>query len=241
MGKIYTALAISVHQIEPRIYEAKEIEQILDETPVVNLAQLNFWKWMAQYYMCTLGDVMRAALPGAFLLESESIIKRISKTPIEPHLDAIDEDGLAILNAFEGNSILRISEVMQVLNKKEGPFTAMDEQRLRAFCSQTSIAIENAQLFDEIVTVKNYNEAILESMKSGLITVDAEGRVTKANQAAQDLLLDPDGEDTLVMASVEEKKSQLEYLESMINELEEKYRVNLSNLLYRYRAVKIFL
>ena len=94
--------------------------------------------------------------------------------------------------------------VMQVLNKKEGPFTAMDEQRLRAFCSQTSIAIENAQLFDEIVTVKNYNEAILESMKSGLITVDAEGRVTKANQAAQDLLLDPDGGDTLVMASVEE-------------------------------------
>ena len=118
-SKIYTALAISVHQIEPRIYEAKEIEQILDETPVVNLAQLNFWKWMAQYYMCTLGDVMRAALPGAFLLESESIIKRISKTPLEPHLDAIDEDGLAILNAFEGNSILRISEVMQVLNKKK--------------------------------------------------------------------------------------------------------------------------
>ena len=94
--------------------------------------------------------------------------------------------------------------VMQVLNKKAGPFTNMDEQRLRAFCSQTSIAIENAQLFDEIVTVKNYNEAILESMKSGLITVDADGRVTKVNQAAQDLLLDPDGEDTLLMASIEE-------------------------------------
>ena len=94
--------------------------------------------------------------------------------------------------------------VMQVLNKKDGPFSPMDEQRLRAFCSQTSIAIENAQLFDEIVTVKNYNEAILESMKAGLITVDADGRVTKANQAAQDLLLDPDGEETLLMASVEE-------------------------------------
>jgi adenylate cyclase len=94
--------------------------------------------------------------------------------------------------------------VMQVLNKQSGPFTEMDEQRLRAFCSQTSIAIENAQLFDEIVTVKNYNEAILESMKSGLITIDADGHITKANQAAHDLLLDPDGDDTLLMASVEE-------------------------------------
>ena len=94
--------------------------------------------------------------------------------------------------------------VMQVLNKKTGPFTSMDEQRLRAFCSQTSIAIENAQLFDEIVTIKNYNEAILESMKSGLVTIDADGRVTKANQAAQDLLLDLDEEDTLLMAAVEE-------------------------------------
>lgn len=94
--------------------------------------------------------------------------------------------------------------VMQVLNKKDGPFTSMDEQRLKAFCSQTSIAIENAQLFDEIVTVKNYNEAILESMKSGLVTIGSEGRVTKANQAAHALLLDPDGEDELLMATVEE-------------------------------------
>lgn len=118
-SKIYTALAIAVHQVEPRIYEAKEIEQILDELPIVNLAQLNFWKWMANYYMCTLGDVMRAALPGAFLLESETIIKRILKNDFEPYLDEIDEDGLTILNAFEGSSILRISEVMNALNKKK--------------------------------------------------------------------------------------------------------------------------
>ena len=77
--------------------------------------------------------------------------------------------------------------VIQVINKRDGVFNRQDERSLRAFSAQASIAIENAQLFDEIVTVKNYNEAILESMKSGLITVDAEGRVTKANQAAQEI------------------------------------------------------
>lgn len=117
-SKIYTSMALSVHQNEPRIYEAKEIEQILDETPIVHPEQLTFWKWMAEYYMCTLGEVMRAALPGAFLLESETIIKRIVKNSSQPHLDALDEEAEMILQAFENKPILRISEVMQLLGKK---------------------------------------------------------------------------------------------------------------------------
>ena len=117
--KIYTALAIRVHQEEPRIYEAKEIEQILDEFPVVHLAQLNFWQWMASYYMATLGEVMRAALPGAFLLESETIIKKLAKDLNEDDYEDLDEESRLILNAFKDQSILRISEVMQILGKKK--------------------------------------------------------------------------------------------------------------------------
>jgi len=117
-SKIYTSMALGVHQNEPRIYEAKEIEQILDETPIVHPEQLTFWKWMAEYYMCTLGEVMRAALPGAFLLESETIIKRIVKNSSQPHLDVLDEEAEMILQAFENKPILRVSEVMQLLGKK---------------------------------------------------------------------------------------------------------------------------
>ncbi len=117
-NKIYTSLAIRVHQEEPRIYEAKEIEQILDETPVINPEQLNYWKWMATYYMATLGEVMRAALPGAFLLESETIIKRLVQT-IPEDIELEDEEALAILQAFEGRTVLRISEVMQLLDRKK--------------------------------------------------------------------------------------------------------------------------
>ena len=53
--------------------------------------------------------------------------------------------------------------VTQVLNKKGGPFTRVDEKRLRAFSAQASIAIENAQLFDDVLNMKNYNESILQS------------------------------------------------------------------------------
>ena len=78
--------------------------------------------------------------------------------------------------------------VTQVLNKKGGPFTAIDEKRLRAFSSQASVAMENATLFDEVTRVKNYNESILESMTNGVVTVSALGEIVKANRAALGML-----------------------------------------------------
>ncbi|HEX2570836.1 MAG TPA: GAF domain-containing protein [Polyangia bacterium] len=78
--------------------------------------------------------------------------------------------------------------VTQVLNKRGGPFTAIDEKRLRAFSAQAAIAMENAQLFDEVNRIKNYNESILQSMSNGVITVDEAGTIIKVNAAACRLL-----------------------------------------------------
>ena len=75
-SKIYTALVYKIHNQEPLIYEAKEIHQILDDSPVVTKIQLVHWEWIANYYMCTLGEVMRGALPSAFVLESETVIRK---------------------------------------------------------------------------------------------------------------------------------------------------------------------
>jgi adenylate cyclase len=73
--------------------------------------------------------------------------------------------------------------VTQVVNKHNGPFTKNDERKLEAFTSQVAIAIENATLFDEVATIKNYNESMLESMTNGLMTLDEDGRVQKCNQS----------------------------------------------------------
>ena len=69
-SKIYTALAYKVHNTAPTAYEAKTIHQILDKKPVVTATQLQHWEWIASYYMCSIGEVMRAAMPNAFIIES---------------------------------------------------------------------------------------------------------------------------------------------------------------------------
>ncbi|MBV9552236.1 MAG: GAF domain-containing protein [Alphaproteobacteria bacterium] len=79
--------------------------------------------------------------------------------------------------------------VTEVLNKRGGGgFTARDEDQLRAFTAQISVLLENAQLFDEVLSVKNYNENILRSTSNGMITTDLAGRVVTANTAALAIL-----------------------------------------------------
>ena len=78
--------------------------------------------------------------------------------------------------------------VTQVLNRRGGPFTSDDESRLRAFTAQISIALENAKLFADVQTMKNYNEAMLESMSNGLITLDENERIATCNAAGLRIL-----------------------------------------------------
>jgi adenylate cyclase len=78
--------------------------------------------------------------------------------------------------------------VMQVLNKRGGPFRRVDEQRLRAFSAQAAIALENAQLFEDVLNERNYNESILRSLTNGVITLDAGCNVIKANDAVLRIL-----------------------------------------------------
>jgi adenylate cyclase len=76
----------------------------------------------------------------------------------------------------------------QALNKRGGPFTAEDEQRLRAFTAQVAIALENAKLFDDVQRVKNYNDAVLESMTNGVVTLDTLGDIVTCNAAGAEIL-----------------------------------------------------
>jgi adenylate cyclase len=81
------------------------------------------------------------------------------------------------------NKAGKVIGVTQVLNKRGGPFTNEDEARLRAFTAQVSIALENAKLFADVQNMKNYNEAMLESMSNGLITLDESEKIATCNAA----------------------------------------------------------
>ncbi len=115
-SKIYTGLVGKVHNNAPLIYEAKPIHQILDKTPIVFPKQLQLWQWMSNYYMCTLGEVMRAALPNAFILESETIIVKNAKITIND--TNLKDDEFLIYEALEQQPSLKIKDLSNILDKK---------------------------------------------------------------------------------------------------------------------------
>ena len=115
-SKIYTAIIYSVHQNPPEAYEAKEIHEILDDYPIVSPVQLKHWEWIASYYMCTLGEVVRSALPGAFLLESETLILR--NTAYEIDENELLDDEFLVFEALQHQSILKVQEVSAIIERK---------------------------------------------------------------------------------------------------------------------------
>ena len=114
-SKVYTALVHKVHTNEPT-YETKDIEYILDETPIVTPEQITHWQWIADYYMCTLGEVIKSALPSAFLLESETIIE-IAEKDLNPNLFSDDE--FQVYEALHYKTALKGSEVSKIIPKKK--------------------------------------------------------------------------------------------------------------------------
>jgi len=115
-SKIYTAIVYEVHQNDPQGYETKSIDQILDESAIITSLQLRHWEWMATYYMCTLGEVIRAALPSAFLLESETIIKLAKDFEVDENQFSNDE--FLLFEALQHQSSLHINDARSILDRK---------------------------------------------------------------------------------------------------------------------------
>lgn len=71
----------------------------------------------------------------------------------------------------------------QVLNKRGGGFTDEDESRLKAFTQQVAIALENAQLFEEVTKERTYSDSMLASMSNAVLTFNEEGTIATCNKA----------------------------------------------------------
>ena len=115
-NKIYTGLVLTKHQTPPQLYEAKDIHQILDDFPLVTQTQLDHWQWIASYYMCSLGEVYKSAMPGGFLLESETLIT--SRPDFNAENEQLSDDEYLVYEALQSQSALKVQEVVSILNKK---------------------------------------------------------------------------------------------------------------------------
>lgn len=113
-NKIYTSIALKLHSTAPTAYEVKSIHSILDDVPIVNAFQFRLWDWISEYYMCSLGEVMSAAIPSAFLLQSETWVALV---PNAINIQLTDDQYL-ILEALEQASRLKIEDIQKIINKK---------------------------------------------------------------------------------------------------------------------------
>jgi primosomal protein N' (replication factor Y) len=115
-SKIYTALVSKIHTNAPKVYEAKKIHQIIDTHALVTGIQLELWHWIAAYYMCTVGEVFRSAVPGSLLLESETLVLKNEGIVIDE--TTLNDHEFMVLEALEHQPSLKIKDVSAILDKK---------------------------------------------------------------------------------------------------------------------------
>jgi primosomal protein N' (replication factor Y) len=114
--KFQTGIILSIHENPPKEYQVKYIESVLDEQPIVVGKQVQFWNWLADYYMCTMGEVMNAALPGNFKLGSET------KVALHPEFDrdtvTLSDEEFLLVEALTVQETLDLVEVSTILDRK---------------------------------------------------------------------------------------------------------------------------
>lgn len=115
-SKMYTAIIARITELAPEKYEAKYIMDILDTVPVVNPQQLQFWAWLADYYLCNIGEVMNAALPSALKLASETKIELNKAYEFDRAL--LNDREYLIVDALEIQPELTVSDIAKLLGQK---------------------------------------------------------------------------------------------------------------------------
>jgi len=117
-GKLYSALVRKIHENPPKQYAAKYIDSILDDSPIVNQKQFELWDWLSSYYMCTIGEVMIAALPGGLRLSSETkILLNQNYKEQNANIDLSDKEYL-IVDALEIRQVLTLTDISGIIEQK---------------------------------------------------------------------------------------------------------------------------
>ena len=113
--RVFTGIIIDKHKNIPDSYEPKEIFAFQDDLPVVDENQILFWKWMSNYYQCSMGQILKASMPSSFLLTSETLLEKNLSKKIDYR--KISDEEILILDALDLKKI-KIDEVRLILNKK---------------------------------------------------------------------------------------------------------------------------
>ena len=115
LKKLYTAIVFKKYENKTVDFKVKPIDSFINEQPLVNTKQLLFWDWVSKYYLCSIGDVMNAALPSSLKLASES--KFLISPEFDGDVSLFENLELEIINLFVKSSEISLSNLTKKINK----------------------------------------------------------------------------------------------------------------------------
>ena len=165
--KYYTAIVRNIHYAAPTEYEVKDVTALLDAHPILLAQQFKFWEWLADYYLCTQGDVYKAALPSGLKLESETMVEYNPDFESDVRLPEREQKILDLLSAEpeqcvtkleKDSGIKNILSVIKSLLDKEAIFVKEELKRTYKPKVETRVRLTTAarneqrlrELFEEL-------------------------------------------------------------------------------------------
>lgn len=115
-NKLYSGVILRMHDNRPESFTVKPIRSIIDNSPVVLEKQLRFWEWISNYYLCSLGEVMQAALPAHLKLMNETLL--VWNDTLDAIPEQLSDDGFLIAEALEVRKKLTLGEVRELLDNR---------------------------------------------------------------------------------------------------------------------------
>lgn len=128
--KIYTAIVIRIHDDAPENLEIKSILEMVDDHSILLPQQLKLWQWIAEYYICTLGDVYRAALPTGLKLESETKVVLNPDFEADSPLTLREQKIWDILYSRQEQTVLQIQKAVGIKNVLPAIHSLLEKQAI---------------------------------------------------------------------------------------------------------------
>lgn len=216
--KFYTAIVTKVHYAAPENYETKDVEEVLDTSPVILPTQFRFWEWLSTYYLCTLGDVYKAAMPSGMKLESETLVAYNEEfeatVPLPKNeqriLDLLNDDKEQCVTQLQKASGLKsILPIIKRLLEKQAIFVKEDLKRNYKPRTEARVRLTEAystehalrELFDNLGRAKKQLSLLMKYIElSGWM-----GTASTLKEVSKKDLLDKTGASVSILNSLVEK------------------------------------
>ncbi len=115
--KIYTGIVFELHDNAPENFVAKEVISMLDDQPILPQEQIDFWNWLSEYYLCSLGEIYRFSFPSSLKLESETYLKLKPGAIID--FENLDVNEMYLVQALEVRQLINLTDIEAFIPKKD--------------------------------------------------------------------------------------------------------------------------